>query len=337
MKRSSQEQHQSRLEAIKESLRIRSANIVSRTVKRSSAQRITLFKHDNVGIFNGELSIPAIGPDSKSESQKYYQLQHNSKLGAKLKSKKPLTLLALGPIEIYEIKTNKSGSKYLTVGKRDSNIIHPLLPRLRIVKYDGIRYCYFVAFSNPSRFWRIEFLNTGRQDCNLDSITEEFEAVIKRVCQLLEIRNDTSQGVDDYGDLSSGNLDELNYLLDDSDDDYGGWYRERLARVRRAHDKSKSGRDSASLVEFSDQRVIVHQSVNAEFQKVMSHLRRPLDFESPSHINGNLISSSAEDMSRSQTISTISSIIPDKQEFYSEGTSSSALSDRDTLVSSNEC
>ena len=337
MKRSSQEQHQSRLEAIKESLRIHSANIVSRTVKRSSAQRITLFKHDNVRIFNGELAIPTNVPDSESKSQKFHQLDHNSKLGEKLKSKKPLTLLALGPLEIYEIKTNKSGSKYLTVGKRDSNIIHPLLPRLRIVKYDGIRYCYFVAFSNPSRFWRIEFLDTGRQGCDLDSITKEFEAVIKRVCRLLEIRNDASQGVDNYGGLSSSNLDELNYLLDDSDDDCGGWHHEHLARVCGEPNKSKYGRDSVSLVEFSDQRVIVHRSVNVEFQKVMSHLRGPLGLESLSYTNGSLVRSSAYDMSRSQSTLTVSSFVSDKQRFYSEGTSSSALSDRDTLVSSNEC
>ena len=207
----------------------------SHNTNRESAQRITLFKHDNVKMLHGNLMST---PSSLSDFQQC-----------------ATSLLAMGRMEIYEIKTNSSCSKYLTIGK-DSNIVHPLLPRLRVSKA-GLQNQYYISFSNPDRFWEIQFAGDDRKSM------EEFEQVISRLCDFVilpETQNESDH--DESRTMDTDDVDELNYLLSDVE-------QEELFQ-----------NDTVSVAETSHDNTSIRSNVcdsNSEFRKVMQGILPPLD------------------------------------------------------------
>lgn len=162
---------------------------------RKSAQRISLFKYDNVKVLTGFLTTT-----TSSVTSQDFRIPSTS-------------LLAMGPLEIYEIKTNSSCSKYITIGK-NSNVIHPLLSTLRVTKLlnkvDQLTIQYYISFSNPDRFWEIQFLDAD------DHISENFEDVISKLCQLIFL--DDGDHHEDSRTINDESADDLNYLLDESSD-----------------------------------------------------------------------------------------------------------------------
>ncbi|CCF60305.1 hypothetical protein KAFR_0J02410 [Kazachstania africana CBS 2517] len=188
-----------KLQSIRNSLKLSHKNP---NLKRSSAQKNTLFKYDNVKVTS-------------------LLLNQNSK-----------SLLCRGPIEIYEIRTKSSCSKFMSIG-RSNNVIHPLLPKLKISKPDSRKFKYLMFFFNPDRIWEIEFLNIdkcGKKNSYLREVGRDFENVVSRICEFVNsavtdvkttilgssISNEEGQnGASGKEEEEEKDDDELNYLLED--------------------------------------------------------------------------------------------------------------------------
>lgn len=211
----------------------------SHNANRESAQRITLFKHDNVRVLHGSLTTT---PTNLSDFQQC-----------------TTSLLAMGRMEIYEIKTNSSCSKYLTIGK-DSNVVHPLLPRLRVTKAE-FESQYYISFSNPERFWEIQFMDGD------SASSQEFERVISGLCDFATMprEEDVYNENDSQGSetVDEDSIDELNYLLSDDE----------------MEEDIEQNCNTSAVISTND-RVSVKSALidsNTEFRKVMSAILPPLD------------------------------------------------------------
>ncbi|CCD26629.1 Inp1p NDAI_0I00600 [Naumovozyma dairenensis CBS 421] len=217
--------------------------------KRTSAQKISLFKYDNVQVMNCFVPISASSTrrSSSSHSSSNFADSHSDKsdLSNTISVRiKPTSLMAQGPLEIYQIFTpdissNMKGSvngngngngqtmNYLSIG-RNSNIIHPLLPKLKVTKlYGGSGandgYKYFINFYNPERFWEIDFLPILGNDMSvnepLQNVIKEFERVISKVCQFAiieeEVEDEGQLGADSLAENSSVHINRLNLIYTD--------------------------------------------------------------------------------------------------------------------------
>lgn len=226
------------------------------TDNRKSAQRISLFHQENVKILSGSLTTtrPTLN-DFKNSST---------------------SLLAMGPLEIYEIKTNCSCSKYMTIGK-NGDIIHPLLPKLKITKLvkhndnNDSSYSYYIPFSNPSRFWEIQF--SQYVNCNGNN---EFEKLVSKLCNLVYLE-ELNESVHDVHDISfedsptinnddDSGSDELNYLLEDSDED------EENELITDLHQIPEKYSIKSHTFEFKSKNTEISQ----EFRKVMNDILPPI-------------------------------------------------------------
>ena len=223
---------------------------------RKSAQRISLFHQDHVKILSGSLltTSPTLNDFQNSST----------------------SLLAMGPLEIYEIKTNCSCSKYMTIGK-NGDIIHPLLPKLKITKIvkhnnsNDLNESYYISFSNPSRFWEIQFSQSLKGHEN-----NEFEKVISQLCNLVYLE-EPSEIVQEVHDIifedsptinneDDSGSDELNYLLEDSEEEVEDDIMDDMNQT------TEKGSIRSHTTEFE----LGSTEINQEFRKVMNDILPPL-------------------------------------------------------------
>ncbi|SMN18371.1 similar to Saccharomyces cerevisiae YMR204C INP1 Peripheral membrane protein of peroxisomes involved in peroxisomal inheritance [Maudiozyma saulgeensis] len=293
---------------------------------RKSAQRISLFYCDNVKVLHGALSTmtPTL------EDFRYTTT----------------SLLAMGPLEIYEIKTNSSCSKYLTIGK-NSDIIHPLLPKLKVTKLiihenGDVINSYYISFSNPSRFWEIQFPHCDDADHN------QFESVISNFCRLmcLEDKDETQKVMhnenidDDSKTINNESLDDLNYLLEDSDSDNDDTSDEK--KIEK-YNRNKTYGDSVFISNSRSEMLSSSKQINIQFRKVIEDVLPSPDttltqnkwtWKHSKYQNSSISDKNSHKMSyrRSLYISNTNTLF-DLGSIKNNRRSVSGLSDYDTLVS----
>ena len=237
--------------------------------KRISTQRFSLFTYGNVQVMNSFVPIHNDIPNS-SYNRRNSQVSANNAAGTSRASfndtqsqdsqntikLKPTSLMAKGPIEIYQIctgfdkvkedmvpvqKSSKPSShdghvvNYLSIG-RHGDIVHPVLPKLQITRLNGTGFKYFISFYNPERYWEIEFLPlTCQSQSELENSVKAFENVINKICHFSHINEEATIGnneslsdkftVPPTLDMEPPNIeltddddDDLNYLLDEEDE-----------------------------------------------------------------------------------------------------------------------
>lgn len=197
--------------------------------KRISTQRFSLFTYNNVQVMN---SFVPIHNDAQNNCN---IVRRSSQVSANIASKaskgslndavsqdsqntiklKPTSLMAKGPIEIYQIctgfdnlkenvaliqKSSKDNShdghvvNYLSIG-RHGDIVHPVLPKLQITRLNGTGFKYFISFYNPERYWEIEFLPIDNQtQPDLENSAKDFENIISKICQFSQISEEDTIG-----------------------------------------------------------------------------------------------------------------------------------------------
>lgn len=168
---------------------------VSRTSsKRLSAHRVTLFKHNNVQVFNCVRANGSRTSSISSSSSVRTVIIGDNVVSSTMDKLKPLTLIGKGLLELYQIKTpatkDRTGQSmnYISLGK-SGQIVHPILPKLRITKLRE-PYKYLITFFNPERYWQIEFLPINAPyHKSMDEIILEFESVVSNICQLIDDNN----------------------------------------------------------------------------------------------------------------------------------------------------
>ncbi|CCE64419.1 hypothetical protein TPHA_0H02150 [Tetrapisispora phaffii CBS 4417] len=163
--------------------------------KRLSTQRVTLFYHNDVRVMSYTPNIKHQATDkvNSSENNKLHNrddTSFSSSISNNTVSMKPYSLVAHGPIEIYQIRTisNLPNEKpqtmnYLSLGRK-GNIIHPILPKLKVTKSTGST-TYSIHFYNPERFWSVDFyLNQGTkdEDNEMKIVLTSFEEQISKIC-----------------------------------------------------------------------------------------------------------------------------------------------------------
>lgn len=170
-----------------------------RAKQRLSAQRVSLFKYDNVRAMS--YSVPVTtrrGSDSSRSSitvKSGDTFSDSSIQTINSVRMKPTTLMACGTLELYQIFTpsldpheKRQEMNYLSLGRKD-NIVHPILPRLQVTKLQSPGYRFLISFYNPQRYWEIEFLPTSNEKSMLRAITA-FESVISKICKYATINDE---------------------------------------------------------------------------------------------------------------------------------------------------
>ncbi|CAI1647319.1 hypothetical protein SEUBUCD646_0M03420 [Saccharomyces eubayanus] len=227
--------------------------------KRISTQRFSLFTYNNVQVMN---SFVPVHNDSQYNST---IVRRNSQVSTNNASKaskgsfndalsqdsqntiklKPTSLMAKGPIEIYQIctgfgnlkenveliqKSSKDSShdghvvNYLSIG-RHGDIVHPVLPKLQITRLNGTGYKYFISFYNPERYWEIEFLPIDNQTrSDLENKAKDFENIISKICQFSQISEEDTIGnneslSDKFATSSTSIVKSPNIEIGDDDGD----------------------------------------------------------------------------------------------------------------------
>lgn len=188
------------------SSKVRSSSIskedTRRAKQRLSAQRVSLFKYDNVRAMS--YSVPVTtrrGSDSSRSSitvKSGDTFSDSSIQTINSVRMKPTTLMACGTLELYQIFTPSLDSNekrqemnYLSLGRKD-NIVHPILPRLQVTKLQSPGYRFLISFHNPQRFWEIEFLPTSSEKSMLRAI-RAFESVISKICKYATISDEQEE------------------------------------------------------------------------------------------------------------------------------------------------
>ncbi|CAI4050068.1 hypothetical protein SUVZ_13G3360 [Saccharomyces uvarum] len=229
--------------------------------KRISTQRFSLFTYNNVQVMN---SFVPIHNDAQNNCN---LVRRNSQVSANITSKaskgslndtvsqdsqntiklKPTSLMAKGPIEIYQIctgfdnlkenvaliqKSSKDNShdghvvNYLSIG-RHGEIVHPVLPKLQITRLNGAGFKYFISFYNPERYWEIEFLPIDNQTrSDLENSAKDFENIISKICQFSQISEEDTIGnneslSDKFATSPTSNVKSTNIEIGGDDDDDG--------------------------------------------------------------------------------------------------------------------
>ncbi|CAI4048666.1 hypothetical protein SKDZ_13G3300 [Saccharomyces kudriavzevii ZP591] len=237
--------------------------------KRISTQRFSLFTYGNVQVMNSFFLIHGDPQSSSNHIRRSSQISANDIPEASRGSfndtqsqdsqntikMKPTSLMAKGPIEIYQIctgfdklkdnitsvqKLSKASShdghvvNYLSIG-RHGDIVHPVLPKLQITRLNGTGLKYIISFYNPERYWEIEFLPLPNQTrLELEESAKAFENVVGKICQFSHINEEHTIGnneslSDKFAALPTSYIetpnieisdddDELNYLLDEKDE-----------------------------------------------------------------------------------------------------------------------
>ncbi|KAL3233513.1 Inheritance of peroxisomes protein 1 [Nakaseomyces bracarensis] len=259
--------------------------------KRLSAHRVTLFKYNNVQVFN---CVRANGSRTSSISSSSSSKTVILGTSASTDKLKPLTLIGKGLLELYQIKTPATKERkgqsmnYISLGK-SGQIVHPILPKLRITKLR--EQCkYLITFFNPERFWQIEFLPVnGPSHKNILEITNEFEEVVSNICQLIDdtsfegetkvstevcshiythIQSSTPQSEDVVDNVDEDS--ELDYLLDDSPspsepnfaeiDDINERFKQVLGRI--SNRDMPNNRRFSSIPQVNHRKSIYRRSVS---------------------------------------------------------------------------
>ncbi|EJS44168.1 YMR204C [Saccharomyces arboricola H-6] len=234
--------------------------------KRISTQRSSLFTYSNVQVMNSFVPIHNDFQNSSNRIRRSSQVSANDASEASKGSYndtqsqdsqntirlKPTSLMAKGPIEIYQICTGFDKLKdnvvsvqklsgdsshdghvvnYLSIG-RHGDIVHPVLPKLQITRLNGAGFKYFISFYNPERYWEIEFLPlTNQTRSELENTAKAFENIISKICQFSHTNEEDTIGnneslCDKFAPtlgIESPNVeisddDELNYLLEEEDE-----------------------------------------------------------------------------------------------------------------------
>lgn len=224
--------------------------------QRLSAQRVSLFKYENVRVLSSSMSDSIRrGSDSTASSNTTKSSDAASVSSNRSRSSvkvKPSTLMARGTLEIYQICTPNSSTaekrqemNYLSLGRKE-NIVHPILPRLQVTKVAGSKCKFIIHFYNPDRFWEIEFLPIADIKTLLN-VVEEFETVIVTICdysatndsaveekkpsatkrveiatdQVIHKDKDSEKEVNEIEkeELKEDDDDDLNYLLEEEEEE----------------------------------------------------------------------------------------------------------------------
>lgn len=170
-----------------------------RAKQRLSAQRVSLFKYDNVRAMS--YSVPVTtrrGSDSSRSSitvKSGDTFSDSSIQTINSVRMKTTTLMACGTLELYQIFTpsldpneKRQEMNYLSLGRKD-NIVHPILPRLQVTKLQSPGYRFLISFYNPQRYWEIEFLPTSSEKSMLRAV-KAFESVISKICKYATINDE---------------------------------------------------------------------------------------------------------------------------------------------------
>lgn len=231
--------------------------------KRISTQRFSLFTYGNVQVMNSFVPIHNDIPNSScirrnsqvsannvTESSGVFFNDTQSQDSQNTIKLKPTSLMAKGPIEIYQIctgfdklkeniapfqKSSKASShdghvvNYLSIG-RHGDIVHPVLPKLQITRLNGAGFKYFISFYNPERYWEIEFLPLiSQSQSELENSVKAFENVISKICQFSHINEGATIGNNESlsdkfklpptSDIEPPNTEIINNDDDNDDDD----------------------------------------------------------------------------------------------------------------------
>lgn len=160
--------------------------------KRLSAQRVALFKYNNVQVFNYVRNGSNSRKSSMSSLNSSGTVVMCNEYDSEVTNLKPQMLIGKGVLELYQIKTpaaldrKEQTMNYISLG-RGGQIVHPILPKLKITKLRNENFKYLITFSNPERYWQIEFLQiNGQLHDELLKITDEFESIISSVCIFID-------------------------------------------------------------------------------------------------------------------------------------------------------
>lgn len=284
----------------------RDSNEPRKSKQRLSAQRLTLFKYENVRALSS--SAPNAGRRD-SESTASSNTTRSSDVTSVSSNRsccsvkiKPTTLMARGCLEIYQIYTPSTGNaekrqemNYLSLGRKE-NIVHPILPKLQVTKVALTKTRYVIHFYNPDRFWEIEFL-PGSDSANLSNVVDEFEAVMAKIC---DFSKPNEPRLAQKESLTSKIVDksELNKVIVKSDSN------EATKKAREEGEKLKNAQvsddddddDLNYLLEENEESVTVlpipetlagesnsdENEVNEAFRKAMQN------FTSPSTLRGSV-------------------------------------------------
>lgn len=200
----------------------------SHSSKRLSAQRVTLFKYENVQVMNCTSQV-ALRKGSVSSSGTYVQRSFDDASSHSLKSgttinMKPISLISQGLLEVYQIITPTPNANelpqtmsYLALG-RHANIIHPILPKLQVMKLSEYDSSFSILLFNPERYWRLQFLSSDNSVASKDQLTKavsNFESVISQISNYSN--GDTVLSYEmDVNDFIQKGIAESNYNSNDN-------------------------------------------------------------------------------------------------------------------------
>ncbi|KAJ1543749.1 Inp1p [Saccharomyces cerevisiae] len=209
--------------------------------KRISTQRFSLFTYGNVQVMNSFVPIHNDIPNSScirrnsqvsannvTESSGVFFNDTQSQDSQNTIKLKPTSLMAKGPIEIYQICTGFDKLKENIAPFQKSS--KAILPKLQITRLNGAGFKYFISFYNPERYWEIEFLPLiSQSQSELENSVKAFENVISKICQFSHINEGATIGNNESlsdkfklpptSDIEPPNTEIINNDDDNDDDD----------------------------------------------------------------------------------------------------------------------
>lgn len=316
--------------------------------QRLSAQRVSLFKYENVRVLSSSMSGSIRrGSDSTASSNTTKSSDAASVSSNRSRSSvkvKPSTLMARGTLEIYQICTPNSSTaekrqemNYLSLGRKE-NIVHPILPRLQVTKVAGSKYKFIIHFYNPDRFWEIEFLPMADTK-TLSNVVEEFETVIVTICDYsatndsaveekppatkkVEIATDPVIHKDKDSEKEENEIekeetskedddDDLNYLLEEDEEDEEN--EEQLTNNISQADQCTSENNT-------------DEDVNKAFRKAMHNFKPSCTYRGSMTERFNEVSSKRFSSYQPPNLLEQSQALPNRESYFSPRRSSSVRS-----------
>lgn len=263
--------------------------------QRLSAQRVSLFKYDNVRALSSSMpsdvrrgSDSTVSSNTTRSSDPISLSSNRSRSSVKVK---PTTLMARGTLEIYQIYTPNANTaekrqemNYLSLGRKE-NIVHPILPRLQVSKATGLEHRFIIHFYNPDRFWEIEFLPVSDSTA-LSNVVKDFEKVIGTICDYSKsgdsmwgerkssvskkVQNKISNGKDKELKTEGEKVSQQDTPRDDQaidDDDDLSYLLEESEEITERPISNVSSADIAQAVDEAD------EDVNKAFRKAMHNFK----------------------------------------------------------------
>lgn len=311
--------------------------------QRLSAQRVSLFKYENVRVLSSSMSGGIRrGSDSTASSNTTKSSDAASVSSNRSRSSvkvKPSTLMARGTLEIYQICTPNSSTaekrqemNYLSLGRKE-NIVHPILPRLQVTKVAGSKNKFIIHFYNPDRFWEIEFLPMADTKTLLN-VVEEFETVIVTICDYsatndsaveekkpsatkrVEIATDPVINKDKDLEKEENEIEKEETLKEDDDDDLNYLLEEDEEQLTN----NLSQADQCTSENNTD------EDVNKAFRKAMHNFKPSCTYRGSMTERFNEVSSKRFSSYQPPSLLEQSQALPNRESYFSPRRSSSIRS-----------